>query len=124
MDDPAAREALLTAQIRETVAEGTGLPNQSLRPRYDAELIERFVPRLTAAERERIETLLLDLAKPLRPREDWQQVLLVAELLSGFGGDRARAYFPELLRRSGRQPQWQREHLQRFAETLGVGATR
>ena len=97
MDDPAGREALLMDQIRETVAEGTGLPNQSLRPRYDAELIERFVPRLTAVERERIETLLLDLAKPLRPSEDWQQVLLVAELLSGFGGDRARAYYPELL---------------------------
>ena len=69
MDEPAAREALLTAQIRETVAEGTGLPNQSLRPRYDAELIERFVPRLTAAERERIETMLLEIARPLRPGE-------------------------------------------------------
>ena len=124
MHDPAAREALLTTQIRETVREGTGLPNQHLRPRYNAEVVERFVPRLTAAERERVETVLLELARPLEAGDDWQQVLLVAELLSGFGGERARAFFPTLLGRSARSPQWQREHLQRFAVALGVGGGR
>ena len=118
-EDPEQREALLTAQIRETVGEGSGLPNSHKKPRYNPEVIQRFVPLLSTAERERIETMLLEIAKSLRPSEDWKQVLLVAELLSGFGGERTRAYFPKLLRRSARQPSWQREHLQRFAAAVG-----
>ena len=120
MDHPAKRESLLTSQIRETIESKTGLPNQHVKPRYNPEVVQRFVPQLTAAERERIETLLLEIARPLRPSEDWQRVLLVAELLSGFGGERTRAYFPTLLRRSARQPQWQREHLQRFAAAVSA----
>ncbi len=114
------REAVLTQQIEETIASGTGLPNSNAKPRYNEELLLRFVPKLTNEERDRVETLLLARASTLDVVDDWRQVLLVAELLAGVGGERTRAYFPTLLRRTRRQPSWQREHLERFAAAAAV----
>ncbi len=121
MGEASKRADFLIRQIRETVQGGTGLPNSHARPRYNPEVVQRFAPRLTEVERERVETWLLGVAQTLDVSEDWKQVLLVAELLAGFGGDRAKEYFPVLLRRTKRQPKWQREHLRTFAEALGVG---
>ncbi len=119
-DEPSARMDLLLAQVQETIGSRSGLPNSSVKPRYNEELGSRFAPRLSEAEKERVETLLLEIAEPLNRKDHWQEILLVGELLSVFGAERAQVFFPTLLRRSGASPKWQRDHLHAFAEKLGV----
>ena len=103
INDPARREALLINQVR-GVAE---TPNADL-ARYDAQpsSASSAPDRIDA---ERIETLLLDLAKPLAT--SWRRC---TSPLYGFSSDR-RASTPRYRHCRRRPRRWQREHLQRFA---------
>ena len=117
-DDPAARMALLETQIREAVAAGRDLPNNAYRPRYPRELDEYFFPRLAPAERERIEALVVDLARALDPDEDWDDSLVAAELLAGVGSKAAEAFFPGFLARRTSRPAWQVEYHRTFGKRV------